>query len=302
MPAYVGATTIMEHAAPARSRFADYLELTKPGITRMVLLTTAVGFALAPAGAFEPFGLLHVLLGTGFVAAGAGALNQHYERSVDSLMARTRERPLAAGRIRPEAGLVFGLLLGLVGTAYLAVTTNLVAAGLAAASLGSYWLVYTPLKPRTSISTLVGGIPGALPILIGWAATGAPLDPTAWALFGIMFLWQIPHFLALAWIYREDYRRGGLAMLSVEDPEGASTSRQALVYALALLPVSLLPTAYGLVGVGYFLAALLAGLAYLGLAFALLRRRDLRRARQLFAGSLVYLPVVLGAMVLDRFF
>lgn len=290
----------MEHPNPSPSRFADFVELTKPGITRMVLLTTAVGFALAPAAAFQPLRLLHVLLGTGLVAAGAGALNQHYERAVDSRMARTRERPLAAGRIRPGVGLVFGLLLGLAGTAYLAGTTNWQAAALAAASLGSYWLIYTPLKPRTSISTLVGGIPGALPILIGWAGAGAPLSAPAWALFGIMFLWQIPHFLALAWIYRDDYRRGGLAMLSVQDPAGESTSRQAVVYALALIPVSLLPTPYGLTGAAYFLVALIAGIVYLTLAFALVRHRDMRRARHLFVGSLLYLPIVLGAMVLDR--
>lgn len=292
----------MAQPSPSPSRFADFLELTKPGITRMVLLTTAVGFSLAPSDVFEPLRLLHVLVGTGLVAAGASALNQHYERVVDARMARTRERPLAAGRIRPVAALVFGLLLGLVGTGYLALTVNGTAAILAAASLASYWLIYTPLKPKTSISTLIGGVPGALPILIGWTGAGASLGAPAWALFGIMFLWQIPHFLALAWIYREDYRLGGLAMLSVQDPEGESTSRQALVYALALIPVSLLPTAYGIVGVAYFLCALLAGIVYLGLAFALVRHRDLRRARRLFVGSLLYLPLVLGAMVLDRWF
>ena len=289
----------MESQSPAPSRLADYFELTKPGITRMVVLTTAAGFALAP-GPFDWVRFIHALVGTGLVSAGAGALNQHYERGVDARMARTRERPLAAGRIRPGSALLFGLLLGVVGTAYLALTVGAPAALLAAASLGSYWLVYTPLKPRTSISTIIGGIPGALPILIGWAASGAALDGAAWSLFGIMFLWQIPHFLALAWIYREDYRRGGLAMLSVDDPNGESTSRQAFVYALALLPVSLAPTAYGVTGAGYFLVALAAGLGYLWLATALVRRRDLRGARRLFLGSLLYLPVVLGVMVLDR--
>lgn len=286
---------------PSATRLADYVELTKPGITRMVLLTTAVGFAAAP-GAFEALPFLHALVGTGLVAAGASVLNQHYERLVDARMARTRERPIAAGRVRPASALAFGLLLGGAGTAYLAFMSTLAAAVLALLSLLSYWLVYTPLKPRTSISTIIGGIPGALPILIGWAAARGEFGAPAWALFGIMFLWQIPHFLALAWIYRDDYRQGGLAMLSVEDPRGESTSRQALVYALALLPVSLLPTAYGLTGTVYFAVALAAGLVYTALAGALVRHRDLRRARRLFFGSLLYLPIVLGLLVLDRHF
>ena len=289
----------METEPAHPSRFSDFVELTKPGITRMVALTTAAGFALAP-GPFDLIRFVHALVGTALVAAGAGALNQHFERAVDARMARTRERPLAAGRIDPRSALAFGLLLGAVGSAYLAWFTTLSAALLALASLASYWLVYTPLKPHTSISTIVGGIPGALPILIGWAATGVALGAAAWSLFAIMFLWQIPHFLALAWIYRDDYRKGGLAMLSVDDPAGESTSRQAVVYALALLPVSLLPTAYGVAGLGYFLAALVLGSAFIGLALVLMRRRDLRSARRLFLGSLLYLPAILTALVIDR--
>ena len=289
----------MEMQTPPPSRLHDFVELTKPGITRMVALTTAAGFALAP-GPFDLPRFVHALIGTALVSAGAGALNQHFERSVDARMARTRERPLAAGRIDPASALAFGLILGAIGSFYLAVTTTWLASLLAILSLASYWLVYTPLKPRTSISTIIGGIPGALPILIGWAATGHALGPGAWTLFGIMFLWQIPHFLALAWIYRDDYRKGGLAMLSVDDPTGDSTSRQAVVYALALLPVSLLPTAYGLGGIGYFLVALACGAVFLGLALSLMRRRDLRSARRLFFGSLLYLPAVLMALVIDR--
>lgn len=289
----------MESQSATPSRVHDFVELTKPGITRMVALTTAAGYALAP-GPFDLVRFIHALVGTALVAAGAGALNQHFERAVDARMNRTRDRPLAAGRIDPRSALAFGLLLGALGSAYLAAFTTWAAAFLALGSLASYWLVYTPLKPRTSISTIIGGIPGALPILIGWAATGQPLGPAAWSLFGIMFLWQIPHFLALAWIYRDDYRRGGLAMLSVDDPKGDSTSRQAVVYALALLPVSLLPTAYGVAGFGYFLAALVLGLAFIGLALVLARRRDLRSARRLFLGSLIYLPAVLAALVIDR--
>lgn len=289
----------MESPPPQPSRLHDFLELTKPGITRMVAMTTAAGFALVP-GPFDLSRFVHALVGTALVAAGAGALNQHFERVVDARMARTRERPLASGRVQPGSALAFGLGLGVVGTAYLAAFTTIAAALLALASLASYWLVYTPLKPRTSISTIIGGIPGALPILIGWAATGAAIGPAAWSLFGIMFLWQIPHFLALAFIYRDDYRRGGLAMLSVDDPGGRSTSFQALVWTLALLPVSLLPPAYGIGGLAYFACALLAGLGFLGLAYRMFRIRDLRSARRLFFGSLLYLPVVLTALVVDR--
>lgn len=285
--------------SPAR-RVADYLELTKPGITRMVLVTTAVGYALAAVRFIDLMGLLHTLIGTGLVSAGAGALNQEREWQVDARMSRTRQRPVPAGRIPPRTAMFFGLALALAGLLYLWLTTTLAATTLAGISLLSYVVVYTPLKPVTSVSTLVGGVPGALPILVGWAATGRPLTPAAWSLFGIMFLWQIPHFLALAWLYREDYRRGGLAMLSVADPRGESTSRQAVVYALALLPVSLLPPLYGLGGTAYFLIALLVSGAYLWLAIAMARHRDIRRARQLFMGSLLYLPVVLGALVLDR--
>ena len=289
----------MDSPTTQPSRLHDFLELTKPGITRMVALTTAAGFALVP-GPFQLVRFIHALIGTALVAAGAGALNQHFERRVDARMARTRERPLAAGRVQPASALAFGLALGAIGTAYLAFFTTLAAALLALGSLASYWLVYTPLKPRTSISTIIGGSPGARPILIGWAATGEPLGPAAWTLFGIMFLWQIPHFLALAFIYREDYRRGGLAMLSVDDTDGESTSRQAVVYALALIPVSLLPPAYGLGGLAYFACALALGLAFLALALRLQRQRDLRSARRLFFGSLLYLPGVLTALVVDR--
>ena len=281
-------------------RLADYLELTKPGITRMVLVTTAVGYALASVGAIHVGGLLHTLIGTALVSAGAGALNQEREWRTDARMQRTRDRPVPGGRIPARRAMLFGALLAVAGLTYLLLLTTVAAAFLAGISLLSYVLVYTPLKPVTSISTLIGGIPGALPILVGWAGTGRALDAPAWSLFGIMFLWQIPHFLALAWLYREDYRRGGLAMISVEDPTGEATSRQAMVYALALLPVSLLPTHYGIAGVPYFFTALLLGSGYLWLAVAMARRRDLRHARRLFFGSLVYLPAVLGAMVVDR--
>jgi len=287
-------------APPQRASAADYLTLTKPGITRMVLVTAAVGFLLAAPAPLDWLLLLHALVGTGLVAAGAGALNQAWESEVDKRMARTRDRPVPAGRVSARTATAFGVLLGLLGTAYLLVTTTAAAAVLAALSLLSYVAVYTPLKPVTTVSTLIGGIPGALPILIGWTATGRGLSAGAWTLFGIMFLWQIPHFLALAWIYRDDYRKGGLAMLSVEDPRGETTARQALVYALALLPVSLLPTWYGLADGFYFVAALAASSAYIVLAARLAQRRDIARARRLFFGSLAYLPLVLGIMVVDR--
>lgn len=284
----------------AAHRVADYLELTKPGITRMVLVTTAAGYALGASGRIELFGLLHTVLGTGLVSAGAGALNHEREWRIDARMNRTRDRPVPAGRVRPRTAMLFGGLLAVLGLVYLQLFTTTAAVVLAALSLISYVAVYTPLKPVTSVSTLIGGIPGALPILVGWAGTGRPLGPAAWSLFGIMFLWQIPHFLALAWLYRDDYRRGGLAMISVQDPEGEATSRQAMVYALALLPVSLLPTLYGLAGGLYFLVALVSSSTLLVLAAAMARRRDARRARRLFFGSLVYLPIIMATMVVDR--
>jgi heme o synthase len=291
------------HASPVRSiraRLGLWNELTKPGITRLVLLTTAVGFYLASRGAAELFVLLHTLVGTGLAAGGSSALNQYSERDVDARMHRTAGRPLPSGRMRPEEALAFGLTTSTAGVLYLLLLVNVATALVVAATIVSYVLVYTPLKRRTPFSTVIGAVPGALPIVAGWTAGGGAMDAGAAALFGIMFLWQLPHFLALAWIYREDYRRGGLAMLTVFDADGAMTGRQAMLYAMALLPVSLVPTLVGVAGGAYFLGALLLGVTFLAMGVALMLRRSEPRARRLFLTSIVYLPVLLALMAADK--
>ena len=288
--------------APAlpSSRVADFFALTKPRIVLLVVLTAAVGFYLgAPAGAATLL-FLHTLIGTALVAGGTGALNQVAEADTDGRMRRTEQRPIAAGRLDRHVGAVYALGLGLAGTLYLGRFVNLLTAALAALTLLSYILLYTPLKRRTSLNTLVGAVPGALPILGGWTAAGGPLSAPAWTLFWIMFLWQLPHFLALAWLYREDYGRAGLRMLSVDDPDGRITFRQALLYVMALLPTSLLPSVQGLGGRIYFTGALVLGLWYAGVTLVAARRRDTAAARRLFVVSIIYLPALLGLLAFDK--
>jgi len=242
----------------------------------------------------------HTLLGTALVAGGTNALNQLSERDVDARMRRTRGRPLPSGRLSPGAAGAFAAAISVAGVIYLAATVNLLTAGLAALTLLSYVFLYTPLKRRTSLNTLVGAIPGALPIVGGWTAAGGRLDVAAGALFWILFLWQLPHFLALAWIYRDDYRAGGLVMLGGEDPSGRLTGRMSLLFALALVPVSLAPTLLGLTGGLYFAGALVLGAVYTGAGAALSFATTDRRARRLFLTSIAYLPALLALMVLDR--
>lgn len=276
------------------------LELTKPRITQLVLLTSAAGFYAGARGAVDPVLLLHTLVGTALVAGGTNALNQLRERDIDARMERTRRRPLPSGRISPRTAGWFAGAISISGVLYLAAAVNLLTAGLAALTLVSYVFLYTPLKRRTTLNTLIGAVPGALPIVGGWTAAGGPLDVAVAALFWILFLWQLPHFLALAWIYREDYRRGGLAMLSVVDPDGRRTGRMVLLYALALLPVSLVPSLVGLTGTVYFLGALILGAVYTGVGVALAWRVTAPRAWRVFAVSVVYLPALLALLVLDK--
>ena len=265
-----------------------------------MVLTAAAGFYLG-SGARVDLGLLvHTLLGTALVAGGTNAFNQLRERDVDGRMQRTRGRPLPSGRVTPGAAAAFAGVISLAGVGYLALAVNLLTAGLAALTLTSYVLLYTPLKRKTSLNTLIGAVPGALPIVGGWTAAGGELGAAVAALFWILFLWQLPHFLALAWIYREDYRRGGLAMLSVEDPDGRHTGRMALLYAMALLPVSLLPTLLGVTGPLYFFGALVLGLAYAVVAAVMIRAATTPRAWRVFFVSIVYLPALLTLMVLDK--
>ena len=289
-------------AAAARTRrSSDFLALTKPRLNLLVLITTLGGLYLAAPEGVAPLLLLHTMAGTALVAGGAAALNQVWERDTDGLMRRTRARPVPAGRLRANESTRFGVLLAAAGLVQLAAGVNLVAAGVAALTLASYLLVYTPLKRRTWLSTLVGAFPGALPPVIGVAAATGAITPTALALFAIVFFWQIPHFLAIAWLYRDDYARAGLPLLPVVEPDGRSTGRQAVIYAAALLPVSLAPGAIGLAGPAYLFAAAALGVGLLVLSARFARERSTTAARRLFLASIVYLPVLWTMLVADRF-
>lgn len=265
-----------------------------------MVLTAAAGFYLAARGDVDLLLLAHTLLGTALVAGGTNALNQLLERDVDARMRRTIGRPLPSGRVSPRSAALFAGAISVGGTAYLAAAVNPLTAGLAALTLVSYVFLYTPLKRRTSLNTLIGAVPGALPIVGGWTAAGGGLDVAAAALFWILFLWQLPHFLALAWIYRAEYRAGGLVMLGGDDPSGRLTGRMSLLFALALVPVSLVPTLVGLTGSVYFFGALALGALYATAGAALMWSTTERRARRLFLTSIAYLPALLALMVVDR--
>ena len=277
---------------------ADLGQLTKSRITLMVLVTTYVGFTTASGGG----GLLlaMTLLATALACMGASVLNQVMERQSDALMHRTRERPLPAGRILPPSALLLGLSLALTGVLVALIGANVLTAALLVFTVVSYTLVYTPLKRQTSLATIVGAVPGALPPVIGATAASGTIGREAAVLFAIMFLWQLPHFLAIAWLYREDFARAGYPMLPVLDPSGSSTFRQILLGCLALLPLGLLPTLMGISGRTYFLGALAAGIVFLGFGVALVIGRTTRYARAMFFASLVYLPTVLVLMMVDR--
>jgi protoheme IX farnesyltransferase len=285
--------------AEARSRLAAYVALTKPRLTMLALVTVATGFVLGARGASHPSTLLVTLFGSWMVAGGASAWNQYLERSSDLRMKRTAGRPLPSGRLAPVEAATFGSLLGLSGTVLLAVGVNGVAAGVAAATFILYVFVYTPLKRRTTLNTVIGAIPGALPPVIGWASATGRLGIEAWALFLILFLWQFPHFLAIAWLYRDDYARGGHRMLPVVDPAGLLTARQASVYALALIPASLIPATIGLAGPAYFVGALALGLFYLLQAVRFWSEVSESSARRLLRASFVYLPSILMLLLLN---
>jgi heme o synthase len=283
-----------------RRRVGALVELTKPGITRLVVLTAAAGYYLASPGDVAWLRMLATLAGVALAAAGANALNQWMERDLDVRMRRTRLRPLPSGRLDAKTALAFGVGCCAAGVAWLLLVAGLAPAAVVATAAVSYVLVYTPLKTRTSLCTLVGAVPGALPILAGWTAAGLGIDVRAWILFWILFLWQIPHFLALAWMYREDYARSGFVMLSLGDDNGRMTGRQVLLYGLALLTASLLPTVLGLTGAVYFTGAFLLGLGLLALGSKLTLQCTGARARRLFLASVVYLPLLLALMVLDK--
>ncbi|HTY41582.1 MAG TPA: heme o synthase [Thermoanaerobaculia bacterium] len=285
--------------AEAPSRAADFAELTKPRITSLVLVTAAVGYAVGVPGFFGAARFVLFMAGTALLCAGASALNQLAERDADARMLRTQRRPLPAGRLRPEEALAFGLALSGAGLVLLTFV-NALTLLLGALSLASYVLVYTPLKRVSSLCTVVGAVPGALPPLMGWAAARGTLGPAGWGLFAILFLWQLPHFLAIGWLYRDDYARGGFPMLAVTDADGSSTGRQAVLYATALLPVTLAAGLLASAGKGYLWGALLLGVAFLGCAALFAWKRTTGAARRLFFASVLYLPLVLGLMVFDR--
>lgn len=283
-----------------RGACLDFLALTKPRVNFLILITTLLGFHLGTIGPIDLVLLVHTVMGTAFVAAGAAALNQVLECDSDRLMRRTQARPLPAGRLGLSEAGWFALTLAGIGLVQLALGANLLAALVAFATIASYALIYTPLKRRTSLATVIGAVPGALPPMIGWAGAAGSLSIEAWVLFAIVFVWQMPHVLAISWMYREDYQRGGIRVLPVEEPDGASTSRQTVTYAAVLIPVTLLPTVVGLAGGVYLAGALVLGVALLTLATAFARDRTAPRARRLFLASLLYLPVLWVLMLADR--
>jgi len=281
-------------------RFADFLALTKPRLNFLVVVTAAVGYYLGAGSDLDVAKLVQAVIGVALVAGGAAGLNQIYERETDSLMWRTRMRPLAAQRITTTEAMVFSLALSAAGLVIVAATANLLAASLALLTLISYNVVYTPMKRRSQLSTLVGAVPGALPPMIGWVAARGALTPEAWALFGIVFVWQIPHFMAIAWLYREDFGRAGFPLLPVVEPDGKSTGRHAVLFALALVPVSLAPYFLRMSGPVYALGAVLGGVVLLALAISFAQSRTNERARRLFLGSIAYLPLLWALLIADR--
>jgi len=281
-------------------RAADFVTLTKPRLNFLALITTMGGMYIATPDGVPGALLFHALVGTALVAGGAAALNQVWERDTDGLMRRTQTRPIPDGRVRASDGTLFGLLLSAAGLIQLALGANPLSAAVAAVTLISYVLVYTPLKKRTSLATLIGAVPGALPPVIGWAAATGTVPLPALVLFGIVFLWQMPHFLAIAWLYREDYSRAGIPLLPVLEPDGRRTGQQALLYAAVLWPVSLLPAVVGIAGAPYSIVATVLGFGLIALSALFARERTTLTARRLFLYSITYLPLLWGALVVER--
>lgn len=282
------------------ARLADFVELTKPRIAGLVLFTVAAGALLAPTGSLRIGVLCHALFGTGLIAAGASALNQWLERHSDALMRRTENRPLPSGRLLPGEVFCFGMALGVGGLLYLAVTVRQpLTVMVAAVTFVSYVFLYTPLKRKTTLNTLIGAVPGALPPVIGWTAMTGTLGAGGLTLFLILFIWQVPHFLAIAWIYRDDYARAGLWMLPVIDVQGSATSRQMLLYCVTLIPVSLLPVLSRQAGMVYALGALGLGFVFLRAVVGFCGDRSVGQARKVLHASLMYLPVLLALLLLE---
>ena len=298
---HTGAVATLERSQLSlRERVNAYVELTKPRITFLIALTSAAGFALASRGSINYISLTSALVGIALLSSGIATLNQYLERDLDALMRRTAGRPLPSGKLLPWEALAFGIGLTALAEIYLLVLVNPLSALLGLTVIAGYLFGYTPLKTRTSLSTMVGAFPGAVPPLIGWTAARGTLDLEGWVLFAILFLWQFPHFLAIAWMYREDYSRAGILMLPVIEPEGRVTAQQIVVYTLMLIPISLLPAVLGMSGKVYLYGAIILGLAFLyssiRAAFSLSRQQ----ARRLLLASVLYLPLLFILMVLDR--
>jgi len=281
-------------------KLSAYAELTKPRITFLVVLTAAAGFCMGSASGIDYARLLNTSLGIALLSSGLATLNQYFERDLDRLMRRTQARPLPTGKLLPAEAALFGILLSIVATAYLAILINPLSALLGIATFASYLFVYTPLKTRTTLSTVLGAFPGAMPPLIGWVAASGGITVEAWILFAILFLWQFPHFLAIAWMYRDDYARAGIKMLPVVEPDGRVTAQQIVNYTLLLVPVSLLPSVTGLAGSVYLVSAALLGVGFLYFSARAALARTTWQARQLLLASVIYLPILFGMMVLNR--
>jgi len=284
----------------ARERMAAYVELTKPRITFLIVLTAAAGFALASPGRVDYRAMLTAMVGVALLSSGIATLNQYMEKDLDALMRRTANRPLPTGKLLPWEALAFGVGLTVLAEIYLAVLVNPLSAVIGLTVISGYLFGYTPLKTRTSLSTFVGAFPGAVPPLIGWASARGTIGVEAWVLFAILFLWQFPHFLAIAWMYREDYTRAGILMLPVVEPDGRVTGQQIVLYTVMLLPVSLLPTLLGTAGKIYFAGAIILGLAFLYFSVRAAFSKSRQAARQLLLASVIYLPLLFILMVLDR--
>jgi protoheme IX farnesyltransferase len=277
-----------------------YVVLTKPDVTFLVVITTVAGFYLGSTGPMDWAKLAHTLFGTLLVAGGTAALNQYVERDMDAVMRRTAARPLPTGTLKPAEVLLFGVVTIVLGTAWLALAVNLPAALVALITSLSYLGLYTPLKTRTTLATAVGAVPGALPPLIGWAAAHGSLSQGGWVLFAILFVWQFPHFMAIAWMYREDYARAGIQMLPVVDPKGDATFRLIVSMSAILVPVTLLPSVVGMVGIRYFFGALVLGMILLQVALWADRARTNVRAKWLMHATVIHIPLLLGLMIFEK--
>ena len=285
--------------AQTSSTLASYYELTKPRVTWLIVMSTAVGYYFGHSGHWSLFEVVNTLFGTALMASGTAALNQWYERDADKLMKRTQMRPLPSGRLNPWPAFWFGVALSLAGALELGFGANWLTSALCVATLAMYLGIYTPLKQKTWWSTTLGAIPGAMPPLIGFAGAAGKLTPEAWAMGAILFLWQFPHFYAIAWMYREDYSRAGIRMLPVVEPDGKSTARQIVLYSLLLIPVSLLPKWLGMTGSVYMIGAMALGLWFLFAGIQVSFDRTRTRARKVLVTSVIYLPVLYALMVLD---